>query len=163
MRQAAPLRVMPSQGAKRSHQLLLLLRLSRRWMASWSHCCWYVRLPLAADRVHFPDRAPSPAAASREQMAYNIDCTKATIPEALEVLADAVLNPKFQSWEVAEQVRGRRWLEGSVHRGSGCRRTAVGRSPQPSFANRFCVHSHYPPSTTTAADPQDGGGPEEPG
>lgn len=44
-------------------------------------------------------------AASREQMAYNIDCTKATIPEALEVLADAVLNPKFQSWEVAEQVR----------------------------------------------------------
>lgn len=42
-------------------------------------------------------------------MAYNIDCTKATIPEALEVLADAVLNPKFQSWEVAEQVGG--WVE----------------------------------------------------
>lgn len=64
-------------------------------------------------------------------MAYNIDCTKATIPEALEVLADAVLNPKFQSWEVAEQVRGRRRLEGSVQCGGGCRRTAVGRnSPQ---------------------------------
>ncbi|PRW59704.1 mitochondrial-processing peptidase subunit alpha-like [Chlorella sorokiniana] len=45
------------------------------------------------------------ASASREQMAYNIDCTKATIPEALEVLADAVLNPKFQAWEVAEQIR----------------------------------------------------------
>lgn len=27
------------------------------------------------------------------------------VPEALEILADAVLNPKFQSWEVAEQVR----------------------------------------------------------
>lgn len=37
-------------------------------------------------------------------MAYNIDTSKATVPEALEVLADAVLNPKFQSWEVAEQV-----------------------------------------------------------
>lgn len=45
------------------------------------------------------------ASASREQMAYNIDTSKATVPEALEVLADAVLNPKFQSWEVAEQVR----------------------------------------------------------
>ena len=41
-------------------------------------------------------------------MAYNIDTSKATVPEALEVLADAVLNPKFQSWEVAEQVGGRR-------------------------------------------------------
>ena len=39
-------------------------------------------------------------------MAYNIDTSKATVPEALEVLADAVLNPKFQSWEVAEQVGG---------------------------------------------------------
>jgi hypothetical protein len=37
-------------------------------------------------------------------MAYNIDTSKATVPEALEVLADAVLNPKFQSWEVTEQV-----------------------------------------------------------
>lgn len=45
------------------------------------------------------------ASASREQMAYNIDTSKATVPEALEVLADAVLNPKFQAWEVAEQVR----------------------------------------------------------
>jgi processing peptidase subunit alpha len=45
------------------------------------------------------------ASASREQMAYNIDTSKATVPEALEILTDAVLNPKFQSWEVAEQVR----------------------------------------------------------
>jgi hypothetical protein len=37
-------------------------------------------------------------------MAYNIDTSKATVPEALEILTDAVLNPKFQSWEVAEQV-----------------------------------------------------------
>ena len=45
------------------------------------------------------------ASASREQMCYNIDTTKVAVPEALEVLADAVLNPKFQSWEVAEQVK----------------------------------------------------------
>lgn len=45
------------------------------------------------------------ASASREQMAYNIDTSKASIPEALEILTDAVLNPKFQAWEVAEQVR----------------------------------------------------------
>lgn len=32
-------------------------------------------------------------------------CLQAMVPEALELLADAVLNPKFQSWEVAEQVR----------------------------------------------------------
>jgi len=45
------------------------------------------------------------ASASREQMCYNIDTAKIAVPEALEVLADAVLNPKFQSWEVAEQVK----------------------------------------------------------
>lgn len=45
------------------------------------------------------------ASASREQMAYNIDTSKATVAEALELLSDAVLNPKFQSWEVAEQIR----------------------------------------------------------
>ena len=66
-------------------------------------------LPPDRPRRPAPCPAPCPAAASREQMAYNIDCTKASIPEALEVLADAVLNPKFQSWEVAEQVRGRGW------------------------------------------------------
>lgn len=45
------------------------------------------------------------ASASREQMAYTIDTSKVTVPEALELLADAVVNPKFQSWEVAEQVK----------------------------------------------------------
>lgn len=45
------------------------------------------------------------ASASREQMAYSIDTNKVTVPEALEVLCDAVLNPKFQSWEVAECVK----------------------------------------------------------
>ena len=29
---------------------------------------------------------------------------KTNVPEALEVLADAVLNPRFTTWEVAEQV-----------------------------------------------------------
>ncbi|GAB4821951.1 hypothetical protein N2152v2_008997 [Parachlorella kessleri] len=51
------------------------------------------------------------ASASREQMAYNIDTSKVTVPEALEVLADAVLNPKFQSWEVAEQIKK---MEGDI-------------------------------------------------
>lgn len=45
------------------------------------------------------------ASASREQMAYNIDTSKMTVQEALEILTDAVLNPKFNSWEVAEQVK----------------------------------------------------------
>ena len=45
------------------------------------------------------------ASASREQMCYNIDVSKVAVPEALEIVADAVLNPKFQSWEVAEQVK----------------------------------------------------------
>lgn len=45
------------------------------------------------------------ASASREQMAYTVDTTKATVPEALEILCDAVLNPKFEPWEVQEQVK----------------------------------------------------------
>ena len=39
------------------------------------------------------------------QIAYNIDVVKSNIPEALEVLSDAVLNPRFTSWEVAEAVQ----------------------------------------------------------
>ncbi|KAL3161970.1 hypothetical protein ABBQ38_009050 [Trebouxia sp. C0009 RCD-2024] len=45
------------------------------------------------------------ASASREQIAYNIDVVKSNIPEALEVLSDAVLNPRFTTWEVAEAVQ----------------------------------------------------------
>lgn len=45
------------------------------------------------------------ASASREQIAYNIDVVKTNVPEALEVLADAVLNPRFTTWEVAEQMQ----------------------------------------------------------
>lgn len=41
------------------------------------------------------------ASASREQMVYAIDTSKASIPEALEILGDAVLNPKFLAWEVS--------------------------------------------------------------
>ncbi len=39
------------------------------------------------------------------QIAYNIDVVKTNVPEALEVLADAVLNPRFTTWEVAEQMQ----------------------------------------------------------
>ena len=45
------------------------------------------------------------ASASREQMAYTIDCSKVAVPEAIEALTDAVLNPKFHPWEVAQQVK----------------------------------------------------------
>lgn len=38
------------------------------------------------------------------QIAYNIDIVKSNVPEALEILADAVLNPRFTTWEVAEQI-----------------------------------------------------------
>lgn len=34
------------------------------------------------------------------QMAYNIDVVKTNVPEALEILVDSVLNPKFLPWEV---------------------------------------------------------------
>jgi len=42
------------------------------------------------------------AAASREQMAYAVDVPRPLAAEALEVLADAVLNPRFEAHEVAE-------------------------------------------------------------
>ena len=38
-------------------------------------------------------------------MAYNVDVVKSNVPEALEILADSVLNPKFNAWEVKEQVK----------------------------------------------------------
>ena len=38
------------------------------------------------------------------QIAYNIDIVKSNVPEALEILADAVLNPRFTTWEVADQI-----------------------------------------------------------
>ena len=40
------------------------------------------------------------ASASREQMAYAVDVARPLVPEALELLSDAVLNPKFEAWEV---------------------------------------------------------------
>jgi processing peptidase subunit alpha len=42
------------------------------------------------------------ASASREQMAYTVDCLKTNFPEAVELLADAVMNPKLAEHEVAE-------------------------------------------------------------
>jgi len=42
------------------------------------------------------------ASASREQMAYTIDTVKTHLPEAVELLADSVLNPKFDLLLVKE-------------------------------------------------------------
>lgn len=39
------------------------------------------------------------------QMAYNIDVVKTNVPEALEVLLDAVANPAFHNWELQEQIK----------------------------------------------------------
>lgn len=43
------------------------------------------------------------ASASREQMSYTIDALKINVPEAVEMLCDAVLNPRLNGWEVEEQ------------------------------------------------------------
>jgi processing peptidase subunit alpha len=37
-------------------------------------------------------------------MAYTVDVVKTNVPEAVEILADSVLNPKFLPWEVAHAV-----------------------------------------------------------
>ncbi len=39
------------------------------------------------------------------QMAYNFDVVKTNVPEALEVLLDAVCNPAFYNWELQEQIK----------------------------------------------------------
>lgn len=44
------------------------------------------------------------AAAAREQMYYSVDCLRNHVPEALEVLCDSVMNPKFTSWELQDAV-----------------------------------------------------------
>lgn len=41
------------------------------------------------------------ASASREQMAYTVDCLRTNLPEAVELLADAVMNQKLTDHEVA--------------------------------------------------------------
>jgi mitochondrial-processing peptidase subunit alpha len=38
-------------------------------------------------------------------MAYNIDFVKTNLPEALEIVTDAVINPKFNPWEVDDQIK----------------------------------------------------------
>ncbi|GBF91706.1 mitochondrial-processing peptidase subunit alpha [Raphidocelis subcapitata] len=43
------------------------------------------------------------ANASREQMSYTIDCLGVHMPQALEILADSVLNPSFDPRDVEDQ------------------------------------------------------------
>jgi processing peptidase subunit alpha len=43
------------------------------------------------------------ANASREQMSYTVDCLGTHTPQALEILADAVVNPAFDPSEIDEQ------------------------------------------------------------
>eukprot|EP00191_Tetraselmis_sp_GSL018_P009543 CAMPEP_0177603776 /NCGR_PEP_ID=MMETSP0419_2-20121207/15720_1 /TAXON_ID=582737 /ORGANISM="Tetraselmis sp., Strain GSL018" /LENGTH=483 /DNA_ID=CAMNT_0019097625 /DNA_START=116 /DNA_END=1567 /DNA_ORIENTATION=+ len=43
------------------------------------------------------------ASSSREQMGYNVDCVRTNTAEAVELLLDAVLKPKFQPWDLKAQ------------------------------------------------------------
>ena len=45
------------------------------------------------------------ASASREQMAYTVDCLRTNLPEATELLCDAVMNAKLADHEVAEAAK----------------------------------------------------------
>ena len=45
------------------------------------------------------------ASASREQMAYTVDCLRTNLPEAVELLTDAVMNQKLTDHEVASRRR----------------------------------------------------------
>jgi mitochondrial-processing peptidase subunit alpha len=45
------------------------------------------------------------ASASREQMSYTVDCLKTHLPEAVELLLDASLNPKLANHEVAKMAK----------------------------------------------------------
>ena len=49
------------------------------------------------------------ASASREQMAYTVDCLKTNLPEAVELLADTVMNPGWRTtrWRTS-RARSRR-------------------------------------------------------
>ena len=83
-----------------------------QWSMGASHLLEYMAFKTTRNRTHLrlvreaeAIGANLLASASREQMVYNIDTSKATVPEALELLADAVLNPKFAAWEVAEQAK----------------------------------------------------------
>ncbi len=55
------------------------------------------------DRCHhhiIPIQAPTLPLSHTPQMAYVIDAANVHLPEALEILADSVLNPEFHPWEV---------------------------------------------------------------
>lgn len=77
-----------------------------------SHLLEYMAFKSTTNRTHFrlvreveAIGANVLASASREQMSYVIDAVGVNAPEALELLADAVLNPAFNSWEVATAVK----------------------------------------------------------
>eukprot|EP01023_Acetabularia_acetabulum_P025352 TRINITY_DN2427_c0_g2_i3.p1 TRINITY_DN2427_c0_g2~~TRINITY_DN2427_c0_g2_i3.p1 ORF type:complete len:517 (+),score=86.06 TRINITY_DN2427_c0_g2_i3:233-1783(+) len=44
------------------------------------------------------------AAASRDQIAYNIECVKVHIPHALEILCDTVFQPELNKWETEDSL-----------------------------------------------------------
>ena len=72
-----------------------------------SHLLEYLAFKSTAHRTHFrlvreleAMGGHVSASASREQAAYSVDVPKTLVPAALEVLCDAVLNPKFSAADV---------------------------------------------------------------
>eukprot|EP00966_Prymnesium_polylepis_P229478 5310157-Prymnesium_polylepis.1 len=47
------------------------------------------------------------ATASRENIVYQVDTLKESVPAALEMLAETALSPKFLPWEVRQSARHR--------------------------------------------------------
>ena len=74
-----------------------------------SHFLEYMAFRGSHHRTHFRIMhelngygAHTAVSASREQMYYSIECLKSDTAAAVEVLCDAVMNPRFNSWEVEE-------------------------------------------------------------
>ena len=74
-----------------------------------SHFLEYMAFRGSHHRTHFRIMqelngygAHTAVSASREQMYYSVECLKSDTAAAVEVLCDAVMNPKFNPWEVEE-------------------------------------------------------------
>eukprot|EP01026_Neomeris_dumetosa_P018337 TRINITY_DN1717_c0_g2_i1.p1 TRINITY_DN1717_c0_g2~~TRINITY_DN1717_c0_g2_i1.p1 ORF type:complete len:576 (+),score=57.17 TRINITY_DN1717_c0_g2_i1:180-1730(+) len=80
--------------------------------AGSSHLMEYIAFKGTKHRTHFrvvqeimTIGASTSATASRDQIAYNIECIKVHIPHALEVLCDCVFNPELNKWETEESMK----------------------------------------------------------
>ena len=115
-----------------------------------SHLLEYMAFKSTSNRTHFrltreveSIGANLLASASREQMAYNVDVAKTSVPEALEVLVDSVVNPKFLAWEVAAAVEKMREDIKSVKDNPQTVLMEVHAPPKYSSCCFFFILGHY--------------------